>query len=501
MLSSHHANSIFPDGLWKAWPQQFKSHGILIALGITAALCVKAKLGGILAAWPFFTHRYDFIKYNFQKTRQNMFSFNILDHTVMAVRGVDARRAFYDDKGFSFNQGYIILMGGAPRIDDIDVSNDGDDSALFVRRLSILLRKERLSDMIPVLLNDIHCRMTAWGEEGTIDPFNKVYDLVFQMTIRLASCSELASDLPALTKFQKHYSILEKSATPTALLFPWFPGPAKRAKEASTKALFETLWYYIEARKKASVSRSDAIDLMLGEGMSNEDIVQFVLAVIFAGVVNTGTNACWILLYISMHAHWKSTIRAEIHALLTQHTNPSEPLHKRVSAIPISAWEDATPALELALRETIRLIVNFTALRRHHSGGNGGTLKMPGGDGEVPNGGFIAYCMTDAHMNPDIYTDPGVFDPERYSPGREEDKHEPYAYLGWGAGRHPCVGMKAAKLEIKMIVAMFVVGYEYDVVDSEGRISDRLPVPNYNEQQQARPKGEPYFIKFKRLVG
>lgn len=44
--------------------------------------------------------------------------------------------------------------------------------------------------------------------------------------------------------------------------------------------------------------------------------------------------------------------------------------------------------------------------------------------------------------------------------------------------------MKAAKLEIKMIVAMFVVGYEYDVVDSEGRISDRLPVPNYNEQQQ-----------------
>ena len=53
-------------------------------------------------------------------------------------------------------------------------------------------------------------------------------------------------------------------------------------------------------------------------------------------------------------------------------------------------------------------------------------------------------------------------------------------------GRHPCAGMKIAKLEIKMIVAMFVMGYEYDVVDSDGRISKRVPVPNYNEQQQVR---------------
>jgi hypothetical protein len=46
--------------------------------------------------------------------------------------------------------------------------------------------------------------------------------------------------------------------------------------------------------------------------------------------------------------------------------------------------------------------------------------------------------------------------------------------------------MKVAKLEIKMIVAMFVMGYEYDVVDSKGRISERLPVPDYNDIQQVR---------------
>jgi sterol 14-demethylase len=110
------------------------------------------------------------------------------------------------------------------------------------------------------------------------------------MTARMASCRELASDLPALTTLQQHYWILEKSATPTALLFPWFPGPAKRARDASTKALFTTLWDYIEERKKAPVPSSDAIDLLLGMGINNQDIIQFILIVIFAGVVNTGIN-------------------------------------------------------------------------------------------------------------------------------------------------------------------------------------------------------------------
>jgi hypothetical protein len=122
------------------------------------------------------------------------------------------------------------------------------------------------------------------------------------MTVRMASCRELTSDLAALAELQKHYWILEKSATPTALLLPWFPGPAKRAKEASNKALFTMLWGYIEERKKAPVPSSDAIDVLLGQGLNNYDIVQFVLGVIFAGVVNTGINGT------SCHSHLISSL-------------------------------------------------------------------------------------------------------------------------------------------------------------------------------------------------
>jgi sterol 14-demethylase len=92
------------------------------------------------------------------------------------------------------------------------------------------------------------------------------------------------------------------------------------------------------------------------------------------------------------------------------------------------------PTIDLVLRETIRLVVNGTVLRRNLPGGSGESLKMSGGEVEVPSGGFLAYSLADAHMNARIYTNPGEFDPERFSPGREEDKQEAYSFLGWGAG-------------------------------------------------------------------
>ena len=77
------------------------------------------------------------------------------------------------------------------------------------------------------------------------------------------------------------------------------------------------------------------------------------------------------------------------------------------------------PTLDAVLRETLRLTLNGLALRRNTL--REGTLNIPGGGGEVSKGAFLAYDISDAHLNPDTYTDPGTFDPERFYRGREED--------------------------------------------------------------------------------
>ncbi|KAF8816057.1 cytochrome P450 [Phlegmacium glaucopus] len=480
-----------------------------IGIGLLAALFLSRylirndengairNLGGfpIFAAWKFFTKRYDFIWANFGNDTH--FKFQVLQHNVVVMRGEEARKAYFDNKSLDFIEGYKILMGGAPRLGDIDIKETKtDDVPSFNKHLAKLLNRNRLSDVLPSLFSDIDKRMKTWRKQGQMDPFKTIYDLVFQMTVRMATCAELSDNFKAIEEIQALYWTLEKSATPTALLLPWFPGPAKKRKEQATKDLFMKLHEYVDLRRNAAVPSSDAIDVLLAEGLSNVDIVGFVLAVIFAGVLNTGMNSCWALVYLASHTDWKDKAKAEVDALIHKHTTNSsnEPLHKRLAAIHISAWEDEMPVLELVIRETLRLTVNGATLRRNVSE----DIMLSGG--LIKSGDFIAFSLADAHLNPEIYSRPLEFDPTRFSAGREEDKKGTFSYLGWGAGRHVCSGMKVAKLELKIILAFMLAGFEFDIVDKSGKPMKELPKPDLNDIQQSRPLGDPLYLQFERTV-
>ncbi|KAG6846918.1 hypothetical protein H0H93_011135 [Arthromyces matolae] len=254
---------------------------------------------------------------------------------------------------------------------------------------------------------------------------------------------------------------------------------------------------YVDARQAAETPTSDAIDLLLKEGVKKDDIVAFVLTVIFGGSGNTGIISSWILLYLGLDQEWKSKVTTEIQALVTNHAGDSstDSVYKQLTTIPVSAWEDEMPMTDAVLRETMRLIMNGVALRRNI---NKDIHLLPGGTINIPRGGFLAYPVWDTHLNPEIYDNPREFDPARFGPGREEDKKATLSFLGWGAGRHPCPGMKVAKLEVKMIVAFLIYAFDFNVVDANGNPVYSIPQPDYNDIHHTRPL-DPCFVKYRRI--
>jgi hypothetical protein len=94
------------------------------------------------------------------------------------------------------------------------------------------------------------------------------------MTVRMASCRELAEDREAVARLAKLYWDLEKNTTPASVLLPWIPTPARRAKEAATMGLFMTLSQYIAIRRNAVVPSQDAVDLLIAEGKDDVQVVQ-----------------------------------------------------------------------------------------------------------------------------------------------------------------------------------------------------------------------------------
>ena len=60
--------------------------------------------------------------------------------------------------------------------------------------------------------------------------------------------------------------------------------------------------------------------------------------------------------------------------------------------------------------------------------------------------------------------------------------------------------MKVAKLEIKVILAFMLTGFEFNLVDKFGKRPLKLPKPDRNDILNARPLGEPCYLQFKRTV-
>jgi len=103
----------------------------------------------------------------------------------------------------------------------------------------------------------------------------------------------------------------------------------------------------------------------------------------------------------------------------------------------------------------------------------------------VRRGDFLVHSSADAHFNPDYYPEPDKYDPGRWL-RPDPVPNAAYPFLGWGAGRHPCPGARLAKLEMKLILAVFLTRYKFDLVDEDGKFPDPPPVPNRNDTHRVR---------------
>ena len=92
------------------------------------------------------------------------------------------------------------------------------------------------------------------------------------MTARMIACHDLTKNEADLKKIGKLLLIFLTSGTPTSLLLPWFPSPAKKTGKEATTELFTMLYTYVETRRHAEPT-SDAIDALIADGETTEAIV------------------------------------------------------------------------------------------------------------------------------------------------------------------------------------------------------------------------------------
>jgi sterol 14-demethylase len=243
-----------------------------------------------------------------------------------------------------------------------------------------------------------------------------------------------------------------------AFFAPGFPLPAMRRRDRARRQVAELMSGLIGARLARGAGSDDFLDTLIaargadGKPLSDDTITGLLLTLLFAGQHTSAVLATWTGVLLLQSSHHLITILAEQTAVLAQ-------------GMTLSALKQLV-RLERCIKEAERLHPPLVILMRKV------LADFEFASHVVPAGDLAMVSPAVSHRIPEVFTDPCRYDPDRFAPPREEDRQKPYALIGFGGGKHRCIGLAFAYQQVKVIWSVLLRRYAFDLVDRDQR-------PNY----------------------
>ena len=237
-------------------------------------------------------------------------------------------------------------------------------------------------------------------------------------------------------------------------------GRSQRARRQLQAFLRTTI---AERQHQGNLQQSqDVLGLLLaavdedGNRLSEADVINQALLLLFAGHETTATLLSWLLFELGAHPEWRLRLRAEQAQVVGD--KPLNLSHLK-----------QFPQLTYALKEAERLYPPVYSIPR-------GVVKDINYAGyHIPAGWYVDISPMLTHRLPELYTEPDRFDPDRFAPPREEDKKHPFALVGFGSGSHACLGFEFAQMEMKIVLSTLLRHYDWTVTPERDIAPVRQP--------------------------
>lgn len=86
---------------------------------------------------------------------------------------------------------------------------------------------------------------------------------------------------------------------------------------------------------------------------------------------------------------------------------------------------------------------------------------------QIRQGDMLGICPLVTHRLSEAWPDPERFDPERFMGDDKAEGNRNFTYFPFGAGKHMCIGIHLAMMEMQIVLAMFVRRVRLAVVRPE----------------------------------
>lgn len=137
----------------------------------------------------------------------------------------------------------------------------------------MMLKRDNFSKGLPYLMKDVRSRLDGLGSSGITDPFDSIYRIVFQLTMRTVACNEIAEDPKLLNRLLHLYEMVEKAATPTYIMYPSLPSIAAMQRLYGGTQIYMIFNKIIEERKRTGKRADDPFQFLIDQG---DDVIKII---------------------------------------------------------------------------------------------------------------------------------------------------------------------------------------------------------------------------------
>ena len=320
------------------------------------------------------------------------------------------------------------------------------------------LREAAMRNYARIMFEETSRFAGALGDSGVVDLPHALNELTVRIASRCLIGEEVREQVDS--GFAEAYHDLQKGINVLGFFFPRLPTPGHASRDRARRRIAELFSRIMAARRLSGAAPDDFMQGLMqasykdGRALNDDEITGILLTVLFAGQHTSAVLATWTGLELLRAPSYLAQVRDEI-----------SDVYRAEGVMSLSSLKQQT-ALEHAVRECERLHPPLILLIRK-------VLKpLYYRDYVVPAGAMAVVSPAVSHRLPHLFADPERFAPERFAPPAGEHKQHHYALIGFGGGKHRCMGEHFAYLQLKAILTVLLDRFDLE-------LDGAFPAPDY----------------------
>jgi cytochrome P450 len=323
------------------------------------------------------------------------------------------------------------------------------------RLIQPAFHKEKLQALYHLIIKTIDDYLVKIPIGKSVDVYPLMHDLAFNVVVNSLfdinlSSEKLQSIAKLFTDIQQFF-VKDTSVPARRVLYPFTQEKKKYLKKAAK--LREEFIAIIKERKQSGESRNDLLDMLLnsryedtGEPMTETQILDEAMILIFAGHETTANALSWLLYSVAAHKPVQEKLKTAI-----------------ANGPVILSWQN--DYIKACINETMRLYPPAWILERAAVG------EDSFGEYRYPKGMLMISFIYGLHRDKKFWQNPDVFYPERFI--EQPDLVKSKYFYPFGAGPRMCIGNNFAMAEMSFFVHRFFSKY---IVNITTQIPKKVPL-------------------------